>query len=87
MCTCGDRWLEQDPDMLVKSVKKCLDEVGRRHGHWTVKVVGITNQRETTVVWDKTTGKPLHNAICKEGEENINFVKVCKPSFICISVV
>ena len=25
--------------------------------------VGITNQRETTVAWDKTTGKPLHNAI------------------------
>lgn len=28
-----------------------------------IKAVGITNQRETTVVWDRTTGKPLHNAI------------------------
>jgi glycerol kinase len=28
-----------------------------------IKAVGITNQRETTVVWDKFTGKPLHNAI------------------------
>ena len=27
--------------------------------------VGITNQRETTIVWDKTTGKPLYNAIGK----------------------
>ncbi len=28
-----------------------------------IRGIGITNQRETTVVWDKTTGKPLHNAI------------------------
>lgn len=28
-----------------------------------IVTIGITNQRETTVVWDKTTGKPLHNAI------------------------
>ncbi len=30
-----------------------------------VKAIGITNQRETTVVWDKETGEPLHNAIGK----------------------
>ncbi|XP_077986011.1 glycerol kinase-like isoform X2 [Glandiceps talaboti] len=30
---------------------------------FNIKAVGITNQRETTVVWDKTTGKPLYNAI------------------------
>ena len=30
-----------------------------------IKAVGITNQRETTVVWDKYTGEPLHNAIGK----------------------
>ena len=28
-----------------------------------IKAVGITNQRETTIVWDKNTGKPLYNAI------------------------
>lgn len=28
-----------------------------------IVAVGVTNQRETTIVWDKTTGKPLHNAI------------------------
>lgn len=28
-----------------------------------IKAVGITNQRETTIVWDKTTGQPLYNAI------------------------
>jgi glycerol kinase len=28
-----------------------------------IKAIGITNQRETTVVWDRTTGKPLYNAL------------------------
>jgi glycerol kinase len=31
-----------------------------------IKAVGITNQRETTIVWDKNTGKPLYNAISNE---------------------
>lgn len=30
-----------------------------------IKAIGITNQRETTLMWDKNTGEPLHNAIGK----------------------
>jgi len=30
-----------------------------------VNAVGITNQRETTILWDRFTGKPLYNAICE----------------------
>ena len=33
------------------------------HSHKSIKAVGITNQRETTVVWDHETGEPLYNAI------------------------
>ena len=43
-----------------------MEEVGRRLGEGGVRRlagVGITNQRETTILWDKTTGKPLHPAI------------------------
>lgn len=43
-----------------------MEEVGRRLGEEGVgrlAGVGITNQRETTILWDKTTGKPLHAAI------------------------
>ena len=50
----------------MESVWQCLEEVGRRLQAGEVaqlKGIGITNQRETTVLWDKTTGKPLHNAI------------------------
>ncbi|OAA63452.1 glycerol kinase [Niveomyces insectorum RCEF 264] len=61
-------WHEHDPEELVRSVEDCIDQaVGQfeKQGHSRnqIKTVGITNQRETTVVWDTTTGKALHNAI------------------------
>lgn len=49
------------------SPKRCLKKVAvkleKKVGDATVKAIGITNQRETTILWDKTTGLPLHNAI------------------------
>jgi glycerol kinase len=55
--------VEHDPEEIWRSVL----EVGRtalgRAGAGSVAAIGITNQRETTVVWDRATGKPLHNAI------------------------
>ena len=47
--------------------RNCLEDVGGKLGEGVgqVKGVGITNQRETTIVWDKTTGRPLYNAIGK----------------------
>lgn len=61
-------WHEHNPEELVSSVEQCIDgavEAFEKQGHSRdqIKAVGITNQRETTVVWDKTTGKALHNAI------------------------
>lgn len=61
------RWTEHDPLELIATVRKCIAEAlkaaAAELGDFTVKAVGITNQRETTVVWDKHTGKPLYNAI------------------------
>ena len=58
-------WLEHDPEELVANSLTCIEEavkaVGERKAE--IRAIGITNQRETTVVWDKTTGKPLYNAI------------------------
>ena len=49
------------------SVQRCaaaaMQQARELHGEVIVKAVGITNQRETTVVWDRLTGAPLHNAI------------------------
>ena len=47
----------------MSSVRTCLEEVAKKCDPSRLKGVGITNQRETTVLWDKTTGKPLHPSL------------------------
>ena len=50
----------------MESVRECLEEVGSKlqpEELERLKGIGITNQRETTILWDKTTGQCLHNAI------------------------
>ena len=58
-------WVEQDPIEIFESVSntvsKLLDECNIQFS--SIISVGITNQRETIIVWDKTTGKPIYNAI------------------------
>ncbi|KAI5789071.1 hypothetical protein EDC01DRAFT_717717 [Geopyxis carbonaria] len=61
-------WIEHDPYELLKSVNTCIGRaaeqfVERGYCLEDIKAIGITNQRETTVVWDTETGKPLYNAI------------------------
>jgi glycerol kinase len=56
-------WVEHDPEEIWAATSTVLAEtVGRLDGT-AVAAVGITNQRETTVVWDRSTGRPLHRAI------------------------
>ena len=61
--------MEQDPAELLASVRQCLSEVGKtlQSKALQLKGVGITNQRETTILWDKTTGHALHRAIGGRG--------------------
>src|SRR5919199_2349570 len=58
-------WVEHDPEDLWQSVlgaaEDALAAAGLRAGD--LEAVGITNQRETTVVWDRRRGKPVHRAI------------------------
>ncbi|PNS17413.1 Glycerol kinase [Sphaceloma murrayae] len=61
-------WHEHDPEEIISSVNTCIDKAVEQFtsaGHKidSIKAVGITNQRETTVVWDRKTGKALYNAI------------------------
>jgi len=63
-----ESWVEQKPEALLSSVSECVEVVcGQLEaGGYSldqVAGVGITNQRETTVVWDKLTGRPLYNAV------------------------
>ncbi|MDC7225408.1 MAG: glycerol kinase GlpK [Spirochaetales bacterium] len=58
-------WVEHDPLELWENTRKCVMTVLADNNvrPQEIAAVGITNQRETTMVWDKTTGLPLHNAI------------------------
>ncbi|KAK2755984.1 Glycerol kinase [Arachnomyces sp. PD_36] len=61
-------WHEQYPHELVSSVERCIEGAVKKfvelgHSKSDIEAVGITSQRETTIVWDWETGKPLHNAI------------------------
>ncbi|CAG8520348.1 2139_t:CDS:2 [Ambispora leptoticha] len=61
-------WVEHDPNDILNSVYLCIKvtiEQFEKLGHSVkdIKAVGITNQRETTLAWDRLTGKALYNAI------------------------
>lgn len=61
-------WLEQDPKEILEAIHKCVKAVAEelpKKGYSIndIVTIGITNQRETTIVWDKSTGEPLYNAI------------------------
>jgi glycerol kinase len=56
-------WVEQDPMEIWESCLAVVSEVIGKVGASSVAVVGITNQRETTVVWDRDTGRPIYPAI------------------------
>ena len=58
----SDAWVEHDPNEIWDSQKSVIEEVLKDHQK-EVAAIGITNQRETTVVWDKETGAPIYNAI------------------------
>ncbi len=58
-------WVEHDPQEIYASVYSTMMEVVAQADvdPRDIAAIGITNQRETTVVWDKTTGRPVYNAI------------------------
>ena len=60
-----DGWVEHDPMEIYSSQYSVMMEVIAKSGvaPCDIAAIGITNQRETTIVWDKHTGKPVYNAI------------------------
>lgn len=64
----NDGWVEQDPEDILRKVKETIHVTCEKLkllniSPSSIVAVGVTNQRETTLVWDKITGKPLYNAI------------------------
>ncbi|MGB1387920.1 MAG: glycerol kinase GlpK [Paracoccaceae bacterium] len=68
-------WVEHDPADLwqttLATCRQAMDEAGIEAGQ--IAALGITNQRETTVVWDKTTGEPVSNAIVWQDRRTADF--------------
>src|SRR5437588_1094330 len=55
-------WVEHDPEEIWRSVAAaCREAAAAADG--PIAAIGITNQRETTVLWERSTGRPVHNAI------------------------
>ena len=61
----ADGWVEQDPEVIWQTTLRAGRDALRKAGLEGVDIaaIGITNQRETTLVWDRSTGQCLHNAI------------------------
>jgi glycerol kinase len=68
-------WMEHDPEEIWKSqvsvVKKVMSSA--MVGAGEIEAIGITNQRETTIVWDKKTSKPIYNAIAWNDRRTTDF--------------
>ena len=56
-------WVEHDPMEIWASERRALAEITSHIDPRQVAAIGITNQRETTILWDRWTGEPIHNAI------------------------
>tara|TARA_B100000676_G_scaffold85753_1_gene85864 strand:- start:2320 stop:3810 length:1491 start_codon:yes stop_codon:yes gene_type:complete len=72
-----DGCVEHDPNEIfntvLKTSKKAIEKSGIKSNQ--IACIGITNQRETVVIWDKKTGKPIYNAIVWQDRRTVNYCK------------
>ena len=70
-------WVEHNPEEIWRTTVKTLKDVIQKAKRLNGKIlsIGITNQRETTVLWDKKTGKPVYNAIVWQDRRQEDFCK------------
>ena len=73
-------WVEHDPEAIWASVtavtRGALDKAGATAGD--IAAIGITNQRETTVIWDRATGEPVYNAIVWQDRRTADYCQAKK---------
>src|SRR3954471_3542076 len=73
-------WVEHDPrEIWASQIGVAVEALGRAQIRpQDVAAVGITNQRETTIVWDRTTGEPIHNAIVWQDRRTADYCERLK---------
>jgi len=73
-------WVEHNPKEIwsttLKALKNVINKADKIKGHITS--IGITNQRETTILWNKKTGKPIYNAIVWQDRRTQEYCKKLK---------
>ena len=70
-----DGWVEHNPEDIWQSVLSTLQKLVKESGITSSEIasIGITNQRETALMWNKKTGKPIHNAIVWQDRRTSEF--------------
>lgn len=73
-------WVEHDPGEIWSStLNVCRAAINKvESGTGSIAAIGITNQRETTIIWDKETGQPIHNAIVWQDRRTDSICKSLK---------
>lgn len=73
-------WVEHDPEEIWQSTEKTIQEAIQAKSIDVSRIagIGITNQRETTLLWDQSTGKPIHNAIVWQDRRTAKFCEQLK---------
>ena len=73
-------WVEHNPEEIWSTQKFVVKDVLKKQGvaAGDIAAIGITNQRETTLVWDKSTGTPIHNAIVWQDRRTAGFCEQLK---------
>ncbi len=73
-------WVEHNPDEIwlttLKALKNVINKANKIRG--SIISIGITNQRETTILWNKKTGKPIYNAIVWQDRRTQEYCKKLK---------
>ena len=71
-------WVEHDPEEIWQSVLACCRVVARGIAPGDIAGIGITNQRETAVIWDRKSGRAVHNAIVWQDRRTVERCRVLR---------
>tara|TARA_B110000003_G_scaffold110081_1_gene112722 strand:- start:1803 stop:3290 length:1488 start_codon:yes stop_codon:yes gene_type:complete len=66
-------WVEHNPNEILSSIIYCCEAILEKNSNTDIKSIGITNQRETILAWNKKTGKPFYNAIVWQDRRTSEF--------------
>lgn len=71
-------WVEHDPEEIWGTVEACIAEIISSNVE-PIDAIGITNQRETTMIWDAETGRPVYNAIVWQCRRTASICEALRP--------